>query len=72
MKVKLSNDFYDGERKYPARDEGGQPILYDFADNAKLPSSAEIFDEVPVVPVKLSKRQPDTFKELAEIAVPST
>ena len=69
MKVKLSNDFYDGEVKYAARDEGGQPIFHTFPEDAVLPRSAEIYDEEPVPKVKLRARDPDTLKALTELQV---
>lgn len=72
MKVKLSTDFYDGEIKYAARDEGGEPLLHDFPEGMTLPRSAEIYDVEPAPKVKLRAREPDTLKALTEAGVKTT
>ena len=64
MKFQLEMNFYHEDIMLYARDDNNELITYELPDGTVLPSSATVFDEVPVMATKLKKREAETLFEL--------
>lgn len=65
MKVQFQRNFYSAEGiMYEALNENNVRPVYDLPDGTPVPSTATIFDEVPVQQTRLVKKEPDTLSEM--------